>query len=353
MFFYLFAVPIAVAFLATLFSIPYFLRFFNGIGIIGTDQQKVGKPVVASAGGMPVVFGFFLSSMIFIALNTFFFQNALKVDFFLAAVLSIFVISLIGFFDDMNVKKSVSKNASDSTDYRVGLPQWSKPLLVLPAAVPLMALSVGVSTLALPLIGNVDFGIFYSLLLVPIAIVCVSNATNMLAGLNGLEAGLMVVAGSTLGAFLISVGEFEAAAIALIGVASLLAFLFFNWAPARMLPGDSLTYFAGAVFASAVVIGNVEKFGMIIFAPWIAEAFLKLRGRFNVRSYGDLQPDGTVKAPYSKIYSLTHVVMKLPYWLKLRGGFTERQCATILIIGEAVLCAAALTFYLVIAKLLV
>jgi len=109
-----------------------------------------------------------------------------------------------------------------------------------------------------------------------------------------------------------------------------------------MLPGDSLTYFAGAVFVSAAVAANVERFAFYAFLPWIIEAFLKLRGKFAVRSYGDLQNDGSIKSPYKKIYSLTHAVMKLGERLGKgkvisRKGFTEKQVALILVGGEAVL----------------
>jgi UDP-N-acetylglucosamine--dolichyl-phosphate N-acetylglucosaminephosphotransferase len=80
-----------------------------------------------------------------------------------------------------------------------------------------------------------------------------------------------------------------------------------------------------------VILGNSERFAILLFLPWIIEALLKLRGRFAVRSFGDLQKDGTVKAPYDKIYSLTHVAMKLPEWLKLKKKFTAEQVTAVLL----------------------
>ena len=193
--------------------------------------------------------------------------------------------------------------------------------------------------------GLVNLGSIYPLLLVPIAVVCVSNATNMLAGVNGLEAGTSSVMLIAIGIFLLQQGSPEGAAIAFCAAAALLAFLKFNWFPAKMFPGDSLTYFAGAAIVSSIVIGNAEKLGMLLFIPWIIEALLKLRGRFNVRSYGDLQRDGTIKAPYDKIYSLTHIAMKLPKWLRMKRGFTEKQIATCIIALEIALAIFVLVFY--------
>ena len=345
-------IAVLVSLISTLFAIPYFIRFFNRIGIVGTDQQKQGKPVVAQAGGIPVFFGFTLGVLTFIFLNSYNVPfagqgtvPALDFAVLFAALLSTSIIAMTGFFDDLNIRSQRVLTKMDTVDYRVGLKQWQKPLLTLVAAIPLMAVRAGTSYISLPLMGVVHFGPWYALLLIPLAVVFVSNASNMLAGINGLEAGMTSVLLAALGVFLLGHGQIEASVIAFCAAAALLAFLKFNFYPAQMFPGDSLTYFAGAAIISAVVIGNAEKIGILLFIPWIVEVLLKLRGRFAVRSYGDLQKDGTIRAPYPKIYSLTHVAMRLPFWLGHKKGFTEKQVGLVLIGGEIVLALATLTFY--------
>ncbi len=339
------ALSIIIAFTATFLAIPYFMRFFNRIGIVGTDQQKKDKPIIPQAGGIPVFFGFLIGLLVFVGINTFLNGQSLTLLPIFAVLLSTAVISMVGFFDDLNVRTQKVAISSDAIDFRVGLKQWQKPLLTLAASIPLIAINAGTSSAILPLIGVVNFGILYPLLLIPIAVVCVSNATNMLAGVNGVESGTTSVALTAIGVFLLERGHIEGSVIAFTTAAALLAFLKYNWIPAKMLPGDSLTYFAGAAIVSSVIIGNAEKLGILLFLPWIVEALLKLRGKFKVRSYGNLQLDGTLKAPYAKIYSLTHVVMKLPYWLKMKKGFTEKQIAIVLIAGQILLSAAVLIFY--------
>lgn len=340
----LLGISAAVAFAATLLVAPYFMRFLNNIGITGIDQQKKEKPRIPTSGGMPVVFSFFLALMVLIALNTFFFKLSLNLAVLLAAGLSTFAIALVGFFDDIYVRRELSKNLYGDLEHRVGLKQWMKPLLTLVAAIPLMAVKAGTNTMVFPFIGIVHLGALYALVLIPLAVVCVSNATNMLAGVNGLEAGMMVLASLAVAYWAFRYGNVEGAAIALLGAASLLAFLYFNWAPARMLPGDSLTYFSGAMFVSAVVLGNVEKFGLTVFIPWIIEAFLKLRGKFAVRSWGDLQKDGSLRSPYKKVYSLTHVAMRLGEKMGWRWG--EKQVTVALLCLEA----AAIVFAFIMVK---
>jgi len=339
------ALSAAICFAATYLITPYFMRFFSGIELWATDVQKRLRPVIPLSGGIPVLFGFLLGFFALVAADTFILRSQLDTKLLFAALLSMVLISFIGFFDDLNVRRQRMNISSDAVDFKVGLKQWQKPLLTLFAAIPLTVVGAGDSIVSLPFLGEINFGILFPLLVIPLAVVTVSNATNMLAGFNGLEAGLSAIALSTLGAYLSLLGRWEAAAIAFCVTASLLAFLRYNWIPARMFPGDSLTYLSGAAIVSVILLGNIERFSIIVFTPWIMEALLKLRGRFKVRSFGNLQPNDTLMAPYRKIYSLTHVAMKIPQWLNLRQGFNERQVVILLLAMQIIVSAIAFTFF--------
>jgi len=78
----------------------------------------------------------------------------------------------------------------------------------------------------------------------------------------------------------------------------------------------------------------MEKFAILCFTPYAAEAVLKALSGFEAESYGVLQPDGTVKPRGDRVRGLTHLVMK-------RGSFTEPQVTLILIGLEALACLAA------------
>ncbi|MDP2841599.1 MAG: hypothetical protein Q8O17_04910 [Candidatus Methanoperedens sp.] len=47
--------------------------------------------------------------------------------------------------------------------------------------------------MAFPFLGTLDIGLLYPLLIIPIGMIGASNAFNMLAGYNGLEAGMLIV----------------------------------------------------------------------------------------------------------------------------------------------------------------
>ncbi len=116
-------------------------------------------------------------------------------------------------------------------------------------------------------------------------------------------------------------------------IGALLAFLRYNWYPAKVFIGDVGTLPIGCALAVAVVVGNMEKLGLILIIPYVFEFALKASTGFKGQSFGHERSDGTLAA--RKVNSLTHVVMNA-------GHFTEPQVVSILLAVEAVFGAIAL-----------
>lgn len=328
-------IAMIISLVITLRMTPKLIEFLKAAGITGKDIQKKNKPVIAEMGGPAVLIGFLSGIFFLIWLKVFLYGEQQNLVELFAAITTILIITLIGIFDDLSSLTRKGKIDRFGNLKRLGLKQWQKPLLTLPAAIPLMAIMAGDSSLTIPLFGSVNIGILYPLLVVPAAIVGASNATNMLAGLNGLEAGLGFILLSTLGIYSYIQGGMTAAIIALIFAAALLGFLRYNKYPAKIMPGDSVPYAVGAVAATVAIIGNIEKFALYCIVLWFVEFLLKARSRFKAESFGILQKDGTLKAPYPKVYSLTHFVMKL-------GRFTERQIVIIILAMQLAVSAFAI-----------
>jgi len=85
----------------------------------------------------------------------------------------------------------------------------------------------------------------YSIPLTIIWIVGILNAVNLLDGLDGLAAGVCLIAFSCLAVLFVLQGNLAMAAIALLMVGGLLAFLVFNYTPASIFMGDSGSLFLG------------------------------------------------------------------------------------------------------------
>lgn len=304
-------IPAVVAFLITLVAAKFLIEYFFSAGIVAEDKNKRKRVKLPGSGGLAVAFGIVVGALVYTFGGSFVFTPVLSISNLLAVALSIVLIAFVGFMDDLNVK-SKSIRSTGMMDIRQGLKQWQKPLLTVIGALPLMAINAGVSTVFIPFIGQVNFGILYPLLVLPLAIIFVPNAVNLLGGFNGLEAGTALVASLGFLVYSIFFGNYTGALLSTLLLASLLAFLAFNFYPAKILPGDSLTYAIGATFVAIMAMGNAEIFGIIVFMPWMVEFLLHARKRFDVTDLGIRQRDGTFRAPYGrKIYSLTHVVMNM------------------------------------------
>lgn len=320
-----------ISFLVVYYLTPWSIRYLRRIDLVVKDQHKDGRPLVPISGGMSVLAGSFIGFMAFIFFNTFF-SNSLDqslnnkiLTLLLSGLISIMVISFVGFIDDLFIRGDKETSS--------GLKQWQKPLLTLAAAIPLMVVNSGISEIALPVLGIIDTGLLYPLIIIPIGVVGAANMVNMLAGFNGLETGMGIVYTGMLGLYSyfnreeLFYGERTTAAIfAMIVFSALVAFYIFNKVPAKILPGDSLTYLLGGTIAAIAIIGNLEKAALIISIPFFAEFILKLRGRFKKQSYGYYE-NGKVKSLYDKIYSLPHILTRT-------GKFTEKQVVYIFIFVE-------------------
>ncbi len=326
-------ISVLISFVTTFFITPHFIKFLYTAGIVGLDLQKKNKPKLATSGGICVAFGVLSGLLAYIGLQTYLgysFGPIYELEewlvYLLAVTVSIVIVMFVGLLDDLNVK-SKAAGTKEGQDIRVGIPQWLKPLLTLPAAVPLMAVSAGKPEMAIPFVGTVYFGIIYPLLLIPLGVVGASNVVNLLGGFNGLEAGMGIVYLLGLGIYAVlhkSIG----AVIFLIAFAALVGFIRYNWYPARILPGDSLTYLLGSIVAAGVIVGNMERSGVIMMLPFIIEFFLKLRVKFKTTCLGKLRKDGKLDPPYGRrIYSWTHAVMNL-------RPLTEKQVTILLILVQ-------------------
>ena len=310
-----------VSFGFTYFIIPWLIPRLLGAGISGRDMNKQGKVVVAEMGGFAIVGGFVMGVLMAIALSTFHFSSiSMNLAYVLACLSTILLTCLIGVIDDLLV-----------------IDQKVKALLPVFAALPLVAVKVGFQSMEVPFFGTVDFGILYPLLLIPIAITGASNATNMLAGFNGLEAGLGVVMCSTVGVIGYYFGNFESVVLSVAMAGALLAFLRYNWHPARILIGDVGTLSIGAVVASSVIVGNIEKAGIILILPFFAELYLKARGGFKAQSWCKVKDGRLVCGGRGEIFGLGRLVMHVS------GGVSESRLVFTLICVEA--CFAALALY--------
>ncbi len=87
-------------------------------------------------------------------------------------------------------------------------------------------------------------------------VLCLTNAFNLVDGLDGLAGGLVAIAAATCAVVLVARGEAGAARILVALVGGTLGFLIYNLHPARIFLGDSGSLLAGFLLAVTAVTGQ-------------------------------------------------------------------------------------------------
>lgn len=294
---YLLILPILLSFLITLEVLPVWIKKAKKIGMLWEDMNKFNHPKnVAASGGLIVVLGFVFGLLFYIAIRTFVFkaQNGVNVELF-ALLSMILLFAIIGLVDDMLGWK------------KGGLSKRLRVVLCLIASIPLVVINAGETSVVLPIVGTIHFGVLYTLLIIPLAIAGATTTYNFLAGFNGLEAGQGILILSFLSFVAYKTGTSWLAVAGCIMVASLLAFYWFNKCPAKIFPGDILTYSVGGLIVAMAILGNFEKIALIIFIPYFIEIILKARGGLKMQSFAKPNKDNSLELKYNKIYGWTHL----------------------------------------------
>lgn len=309
-----------ISMVSTLLIIPLWMRKARVNGLVGRDVHKLDRRKVVEMGGVPVITGFLFGLLVYVALTMKSSTDYKSVLLILASLSSLLITTIIGILDDV-------------LGWKIGLRQYEKPFITLLAAIPI-AVILDSTDLHLPFIGSLEMGVFYSLLVVPAVILVTTNGFNMIAGYNGLEAGMGILILSTLG--LISFykfGLFWPGAIAFIMVFALIPFLVFNFYPAKIFPGDSLTYSVGALIGIIAIFLRIEWVLLILFLLYGVEFFLKLRAKMQQESFSKVRKDGTLYV--NGVYGVEHLAVRvLSYFSKVK----ERNVVFSLWFVEILLC---------------
>lgn len=301
-------ITIFVSFFCTFLITPLWIRKAIYLGLTGKDIHKKNSENVAEGGGVGILFGFTIGVLLYVAINTFYFKNTEFLVQTFALLCVLFIGSIVGIVDDL-------------TGWKKGLSRKIRISIVIFAAIPLMVINAGQSTMM-----GINFGLLYPLLIIPIGIVGATTVFNFLAGYNGLETSQGIILLSAISVVTYITGNPWLSVIAFCMVASLIAFYFFNVNPAKIFPGDITTYSIGALFGGIAILGNVEKIALFFFIPYILEAVLKIRGGLKKESFGKLNEDGkSLDLRYDKIYGLEHAAIKILKRIKPSGKAYESE----------------------------
>jgi UDP-GlcNAc:undecaprenyl-phosphate/decaprenyl-phosphate GlcNAc-1-phosphate transferase len=277
---------------------------------IGGVDDKDDRPRVHGARPIPRIGG--LAIVIAIGVST---AILIKPEGpYLGILLGTLMVAAIGLLDDIR--------GIDATVKMLGI--------VAAALIPVAGFGMTWETVGLPLLGNFDLG-WAAYPLTVLWIAALANLVNLIDGMDGLASGIVAIASGSFALLAASFGRTDAAVLAAIVCGATLAFLRFNYHPARIFMGDTGALALGFVLAAVAVQGVLKTAATIALAgPLLVMAVPILDTSFVVAKR--LKYKRSPFAPDQNHF----------YHRFMRIGFTQRRTAAYLHLWALLLSAYAI-----------
>lgn len=301
-----FIIPILICFIVSLLLTPFIKKFAIKIGATDKpNERKVHKEIMPRMGGLAIYISFILGSYLFI-------PSYIKVW---TIIVGVTIIVIIGMLDDIFCLSAKVKFIGQ----------------IIAALVPVIV-GIRIDYITVPSGEVISFGI----LDIPITlfwIIAITNAINLIDGLDGLAAGVSCIAIITISALSLSMGSPLAPLLGVILLGSTLGFLVFNFHPAKIFMGDTGSLLLGYMISVLSIIGLTKSaaiFSLIIpiiilAVPIIDTTFAIIRRI--IRKKPISSPDK---------FHLHHNLIRL--------GFTHRQAVILMYLLSGMFSLAAILF---------
>jgi UDP-N-acetylglucosamine--dolichyl-phosphate N-acetylglucosaminephosphotransferase len=240
------------------------------------DQHKVGRPLIPNGLGVLFVltttvylFSIYFSNKVFnLGLDT----SVNGVSAALTLAVCILFGGFMGLLDDfMDLK-------------------WRyKAFMPLIAALPLMYFALENpalrTSISIPFIGTLHFGEAYIFIIIPLLVMIVTNAVNMLGGLNGLETVCPAIV-------ILGLMAFSPSYILMVGPLMFWLILAYFNVRGRIFVGNAGSFAIGITIASFAVISDLKVNLLISILPFIFNSSIILLSIFFTRRRAKVTFDG-------------------------------------------------------------
>ncbi|WP_317636651.1 MraY family glycosyltransferase [Xylocopilactobacillus apicola] len=211
--------------LVSLCITPFIRKLAFTLGAVDKpNKRRVNKKAIPTIGGLGIFVAVNISMMLFLRYN---FPTHTLFSVFIAQC----VIIVTGIIDDIKELRPRQK--------LVGI--------LIAALIVYYLAGIQMNSLTLPLIGRIRFG-WLSMPITIFWILAITNAVNLIDGLDGLATGVSFIALCTMGViayFFLNIQNPSIAISIFILAAALLGFLPYNFHPARMFLGDTGALYIG------------------------------------------------------------------------------------------------------------
>ncbi|AIC96448.1 glycosyltransferase family 4 protein [Shouchella lehensis] len=268
-----FIIASLISFFFTILVTPFMIRFAHRFGFVDKpNERKVHRTAMPRIGGVAFIIGT-LAGMLFL---TDLFEADVRTTFFI--LFGSVPLLIVGLLDDRFILKARYK-------------------LVAQLLTALIVVSSGLTIdfISIPFGKELDFGILSTGFTV-FWLVAIMNSINLIDGLDGLAAGVSIIALATM--LVLATGNPAAYGLVfafgmpLIGSVS--GFLFYNFHPAKLFMGDTGSLFLGYMIAVLSIVGLFKSVTMIsliiplliLGVPIMDTFFAIIRRKLNKQNIG-------------------------------------------------------------------
>ncbi|MGD6831736.1 glycosyltransferase family 4 protein [Sutcliffiella halmapala] len=235
-----------VGFLVSLLLTPAVIKLAKKIGVVDKpNARKVHTVSKPRLGGLSIYGGFIFA----ILYSTIFVGVTLPMSIILGAT----IIVITGFLDD-----------------KFELSPIIKLLGQLVAALVVLLNGIQIKVITIPFIsGDIQISWIVAFVVSLVWIIGITNAVNLIDGLDGLASGVSIIAFSAIFTMALIIGNTMVALLALAVMGSTLAFLFFNFHPSKIFMGDTGSLLLGYLLAVGSLIGLKQVTFVTLIIPII------------------------------------------------------------------------------------
>ena len=254
------AIAFMLAFITTFVITPYTIKLAKKVGAVDTpkDERRVNTTTMPRLGGLAIIAGFVVSIVYLLiilniekSINLYEDNMYIKLIGFLIGGL---IISIVCFIDDLK-----------------DLPPLVKLAAQVIAAIIVVAFGLRIENVNIPFFSYVGLPNAFSIILTIGWIIGVTNAINLIDGLDGLSSGVALISCvSMLIIFALNGSPIIAILLITALAGALSGFLPFNFNPAKTFMGDAGSNFLGYSLSVISIFGVAKTYTLIVIvAPLI------------------------------------------------------------------------------------
>ena len=253
-------IAFTIAFMTAFMATPHTINLAKKVGAVDTpkDARRINKITMPRLGGLAVILGFFVSVTYLLIVMTIENKIDLSQDNYVRKIygftIGAFLIGIICFVDDVR-----------------GVPALIKLVFQIAAASVVIKSGIMIDNLDIPIFHFENFGETFYIILTVGWIVGITNAINLIDGLDGLSTGISIISCLSL-LIIFSLNGSPLISILLITAlgGSLCGFLPYNFNPAKTFIGDTGSNFLGYCLSIISILGIAKTYtAIVIVAPLI------------------------------------------------------------------------------------